>query len=282
MNSSEKFRYIDSIACSDRGLVRRNNEDSYACLEQVGCFLVSDGMGGGEAGEIASQIVEECISDAVADSAEDSPGSRKYAVQQAIHRANRTIREYAQSHAYAQMGATLALFLPDSWRPDRAWLCHVGDSRIYRLRRGALQRLTRDHTLGTELADSTSNPAFADHASSPVSHLLTRSIGIAGKVLPEWQETECLPGDLFLLCSDGVSTMLTDSEIQHVLSTVADPGRMLALLSGRIRVAGARDNYTIILCRIASSLPEPEMHSEEERNENAYLLKIAEERVDHA
>lgn len=282
MNSSEKFHYIDCVACSDQGLVRRNNEDSYACLEQAGCFLISDGMGGGSAGEIASQIVADCISDAVADSAEDSPGGRKYAVQQAIHRANRTIREYAQSHAYAQMGATLALFLPDSWRPDRAWLCHVGDSRIYRFRRGVLQLLTRDHTLGTELSGFSSDPLFADHAKFAVFHLLTRSIGVEGKVIPEWRETESLPGDLFLLCSDGVSTMLTDGEIQQILAAAGEPEKMLAELSARVQAAGARDNYTIILCRIAACLPEPEEHSEEERNENAYLLKIAEERVDHA
>ena len=156
MNRTDRFNHIESFAFSDPGLVRRDNEDVCACLSRDGCFFVSDGMGGAAAGEVASQIVEEYISDAAADTAEDSPGSRKYTIQQALHRANRTIREYARAHSYAQMGATLALLLADSWDPAKAWLCHVGDSRVYVLRNGEFRQLTRDHTVGAELSGESS------------------------------------------------------------------------------------------------------------------------------
>ena len=280
--STEKFAYITSTAFSDPGLVREQNEDSYASLPADGCFLVSDGMGGGAAGEIASQIVEERVADAVAGTADDSPGSRKYAVQQAIHGANRRIWDYARARDYVQMGATLVLFLADSWDPRRAWLCHVGDSRIYRLRGGAAEPLTRDHTVGAELAAKTADASFAEHTASAISHILTRSVGVAGKVLPEWNAIDVAPGDLYLVCSDGVSTMLTDREIGAILAGDEQIGRIAAMLSDRVRRAGAHDNYTFILLRIADELPEPETHSAEEEDESAYLLKISEERIDHA
>lgn len=282
MTATGKYSYIECAAISDPGTVRRNNEDAYACLAPDGCFLVSDGMGGASAGEVASRIVEEHLSAAVTGSAEDSPGSRKYAVQQAVHRANRTIREYAREHFYAQMGATLALLLADSWDPGKAWVCHVGDSRIYRLRRGELQRLTRDHTVGAELSERSSGKIFSDRARSPISHMLTRSIGVSVNVLPEWKDLDVRAGDLFMLCSDGVSTMIDEEEIRKRLSAPDSLDGKIAALSERIREAGAKDNFTIVLCGIAPTLPDAAEHEDGERRENDYLLRIAEERIDHA
>ena len=100
----KEFNWMTVSADSDRGLVRRENEDSYAVLPEDGCCIVSDGMGGGSAGEIASQIIVEYLSDAIAGTAPDSPGSRKYAIQQAIHGANRKIREYANRSEERRVG----------------------------------------------------------------------------------------------------------------------------------------------------------------------------------
>jgi len=283
----KEFNWMTVSADSDRGLVRRENEDSYAVLPEDGCCIVSDGMGGGSAGEIASQIIVEYLSDAIAGTAPDSPGSRKYAIQQAIHGANRKIREYAKSREYSQMGATLALLLLDSWYPGRALLCHVGDSRIYRFRQGDLELLTRDHTVGFELAASLRNHpgknalSLDDHTSSPISHVLTRSIGIADCVLPEWEETVLLPDDVIMVCSDGITTMLRDEDIQRIFRETTTLDDKISHLTAEVRNAGARDNYTVALCQIASELPEPETPSEEEIRENEYLLKISEERIDH-
>lgn len=289
MNQTEHFNWIETASSSDPGLVRDENEDSYMVVGEDGCYIVSDGMGGGSDGEIASQIVVETISDAIENSASDSPGSRKYAVQQAIHRANRTIRAYSQAHDYAQMGATLVLLLLDPWHPGRALLCHVGDSRIYRFRGGELRQLTHDHTVGAELALSLQKKGgkqdvalMMDHTNSPFSHVLTRSIGVSDNVLPEWDEITIEPGDLLLLCSDGVTTMLKDEEIRRIFAENVSTEEKRAALSDRVLATGARDNFTMILCQVAASLPAPEDPTDEELRENDYLLKIAEERIDHA
>jgi len=272
----EKFSHIAFAEFTDCGLVRPQNEDSFASLPADGCFLVSDGMGGGEAGEVASRIVAERLAAAVSGTAADSPGRRKFAVQQAIHGANREIRDYARAQGYAQMGATLALWLADAWNQRRAWLCHVGDSRIYRLRDGVLEVLTRDHTLGAELAARTANAAFAEHSVSSLSHILTRSIGVAGRVLPEWGTADVRRGDLFMVCSDGVPTMLSDAGIGGILAGAErDLAAAAAQLADRVRLAGARDNYTFILFRIAAEPPEPEVHSEEEQAEDRHFFGIA-------
>lgn len=289
MSQTERFNWIETASFSHPGLVRRENEDSFMDVGQDGCYIVSDGMGGGSDGEIASQIVVETISDAIDGSAPDSPGSRKYAVQQAVHRANRTIRAYSQAHDYAQMGATLVLLLLDPWKPGQALLCHVGDSRIYRFRNGELLQLTRDHTVGAELALSLQKKGakqdsalMMDHTNSPFSHVLTRSIGVSDNVLPEWDETTIEPGDLFLLCSDGVTTMLKDEEIQQIFRENETTEGKGTALAEHVLEAGARDNFTMILCQAGSTLPPPENPTDEEIQENMYLLKIAEERIDHA
>ncbi len=271
-----KFQYIKFVDYSDAGLVRPNNEDAHACLPDDGCFLVSDGMGGGEAGEIASQIVEETIGDALAESADESPGLRKYTVQQAIQKANRKIFQYAKDRGYKQMGATLALLLLDSWNPGKISICHIGDSRIYRYRDGVLTLLTRDHTVGNEMK---ANIPLADHKMSAMAHVLTRAIGTGLCALSDWQVMEVSPNDLYLLCSDGVSGMLSDEEIAGVFAAHDSLAAVKSELTERIAAAGAGDNFTFIVLRIANVLPEKETHSPEEWAESDYLEKISNERI---
>ena len=275
--TSDKFDYITYTSFTDPGLIRPQNEDSLAALPADGCFLVSDGMGGGSAGEIASRIVAERVADAVVDSARNSPGNRKYAIHQAVIRANREILNYARARDYAQMGSTLVLWLADSWDPRRAWLCHVGDSRVYRMRGGSLAALTRDHTIGAEIAARTADASYAEHSASAISHILTRSIGVTDKVVPEWDPTDVVPGDLFLICSDGVSTMLTDAEIAEILAGEnGAPDATAAVLAERVRQAGAHDNFTFIILRIAGKLPKAAPRSDDEKKENAAMLETAE------
>ena len=175
------------------------------------------------------------------------------------------------------------------WQPGQALLCHVGDSRIYRFRDGDLRQLTLDHTVGVELTLSLKKKGgkqdaamMMDHTNSPFSHVLTRSIGVSDNVLPEWDETTIEPNDLFLLCSDGVTTMLKDDEIQRIFLENASTDDKMKTLSQRVLAAGARDNFTMILCQVAADLPAPTLPDEEELQESNYLLKIAEERIDRA
>lgn len=277
--SLSPFHYIQYSACSDAGLCRPTNEDAYACLEEDGCFLVSDGMGGGSAGEIASQIVEDMITESIAGSAADSPGLRKYEIQQAIHRANQKIQQYAAEHHFQQMGATLAMMLFDSWMPSKASICHIGDSRIYRFRDGVLSQLTCDHTIGNELAQR-SGVRLGDHKTSMLSHVLTRAIGTASNVLPEWLKIELHINDLFMICSDGVSTMLSNDELQRLLIGSSSLEEIKTALVTLLRQAGAKDNFTFILCRIKENIPAGGNHPEEEWQESNYLEKISEERID--
>lgn len=279
--SVNKFSYIESIAFTNAGLLRTNNEDSFGNLLEDGCFFVSDGMGGGEAGEVASQLVEEYIGENISGSCDDLPGNRKYIVQQTLHKVNHKIQQYSKQHGYRQMGATVALLLLNSWDARQALICHVGDSRIYRLRNHELKQLTLDHTIGAELATQTKKKIFVNHKNSTISHVLTRAIGIASNILPEWQSIEVLPEDLFLICSDGVSTMISDTQIFEIVNQDANLNEMSANLALAVHQAGANDNYTFILCKVSSILPEKEKHSKEDIEENDYLLNIAEERIDY-
>lgn len=277
-----KFSYIESISFTDTGLLRTNNEDSFCSLPEDGCFLVSDGMGGGEAGEVASQIVEECVEDCISGSCNDLPGNRKYVIQQALHHANDKIQHYSRKHNYRQMGATAALLLFDSWDSRKALICYVGDSRIYRFRNCELAQLTSDHTLAGELTKCTGVKKFSENQYGAISHILTRSVGTSANIVPEWRQVDVCPEDLFLICSDGVTTMLSDREIREILSHSAVPEEITSTLASAVCKAGAIDNFTFIICKIAKVLPPAEVHTQEDIDENDYLLKIAEERIDHA
>ena len=279
--SSSKFNYIESVAFSDVGLIRTCNQDSVGCLQDVGCFFVSDGMGGGNAGEIASQLVDESVSDRISGSGDDCPGNRKYIIQQALHYANNCIQQYAQQHNYRQMGATLALLLLDSWDARQALICHIGDSRIYRLRNNELNLLTSDHTIGADLSAKTSQNKFTDHRNCAISHILTRAVGTSANIIPEWRLIDICPGDILLICSDGVSTMIPDRVIYENLHRDLPLHEISSSLSDAVRQAGASDNYSFVICRAAASLPEKEHHTSEDEEENNYLLKISEERIDY-
>lgn len=276
-----KFHYIESISFTDTGLLRTNNEDSFCMLPEDGCFLVSDGMGGGEAGEVASQLVEETVESRISGSSNDFPGNRKYIIQQALHHANDKIQQYTNQHNYRQMGATVALLLFDSWDARKALVCHVGDSRIYRLRNHKLTPLTSDHTIAVELKKRMGLKKISGNQNSVISHILTRAVGTSGCILPEWKEIDVFPEDLFLICSDGVTTMISDRQIQEILDKNSLLEEITSDLTSAVCQAGATDNFTFILCKIARELPMPEEHSKEDTDENNYLLKIAEERIDH-
>lgn len=274
------FQYIQSVTYSDTGLCRLNNEDSCASLPEAGCFLVSDGMGGGSAGEIASQIVMEYITGGADGTHNDSPGLRKYEIQQAIHKANQKIQIYSAKHHFQQMGATLVLFLADSWNFDNAYLCHVGDSRVYRFRNQKLEQLTRDHSVENEIAQKR-NIIPGDHKHSMLAHILTRAIGTSPIVFPDWQETDLQPCDIFMLCSDGVSTMLSGEELQLIFRENKNLDLISNELISQINGAGAKDNFTFILLQIGKEIPSEKNPSEDEYRESDYLKKIAEERIEH-
>jgi len=218
---------LDSHAICDCGLARTENQDCIRVDAGKGVFCVADGMGGGDAGGLASRMV--C--DAVGGVEGDSFDARVQSMDVAILAADSQIRAHAAENRYAQMGSTVAALLIDRRLPARGAVVHVGDSRVY-LRRGVrLACLTRDHR----------NTAY--------SHLLTQVVGSGSPIEPDWQEVSVLPGDVWIVCSDGVHEMLPDSTLNALVARAGSAAQIAGRISDCVRKAGARDNYSIIVVR---------------------------------
>ncbi|MBR4673350.1 MAG: serine/threonine-protein phosphatase [Victivallales bacterium] len=276
MTETNAYSYVEAAAISDMGKVRGNNEDSYLCAPEAGCYAVADGMGGGDAGEVASATVVECLKKAVESTALDSPGCRKYAIQQSLHKANGTIVRYRDSHDFKSMGSTVVMLVLNPWNADEPFVCHVGDSRLYCFRDGEMFCITRDHSMGNEMKSK----GIKDAISDKVAKALTRVIGGSGLLVPEWQKIAMCPNDLFLICSDGI-LVLPDEEIEQVIKEKKEPQTIVEELKTRVLAAGAPDNLTAICIRAANELPLPEEVDKYDREESDLLLKVAEERKDY-
>lgn len=266
-----RFAHVACATFSDRGLVREQNEDAVFVLPEVGVFGVSDGMGGGEAGELASAWVVDEIQTALSGTSNESPGVRLSAAYEAINRANGRIRAYASEKAYKMMGATVALLLLNPWDASAAYVVHAGDSRVYRLRDGVLERLTEDHTIGVDIAKMTGDGMMADHRASHLSHVLTRAVGTSEAVSPESLRVAVEKNDVFLVCTDGVSTMLDDGLLREIIVSAGSPESIVERISDSVRDAGAIDNYSMAACCISGALPPSEIHAEDELQESDYL-----------
>ena len=270
--------FLYSHAFSDMGLVRKNNEDNYLALPQDGFFAVMDGMGGGDAGEIASQLIRDTLNEMMNGTADESPGERKYCVQQALHKANTAIRAYAEARHYGSMGSTAVSILFNPWNPDQALACHVGDSRLYCLRHGELFLITQDHTVGNEMLQKKQK---IDKLSPRLLHVLTRVVGGGQQLHPQWTEIAICPGDIYLLCSDGVWGMLDDAAIETILSSSRDPQAITEQLRQRVLAAGADDNFTILPIVVGLFDATPFTPDPVDKEESDLLLRVAEERVDY-
>lgn len=234
------LRVAEQYSGSDTGMQRRANEDSL--LARSPLFVVADGMGGAQAGEVASRIAVESFDAALEDNGrpEETLATRALA-------ANTRIYELAQSDPdHAGMGTTLtAVYVGAS----EVAIAHVGDSRAYCLREGELLRLTHDHSLVDELIrQGRLTPEEAeDH---PQRSIITRALGPEAVVEVDTQSFRARPGDVYLLCSDGLTTMLSEATVAEVL--LAHPRLREAgeALIARANEAGGRDNITVILLRL--------------------------------
>lgn len=231
-----------AISRTERGLVRRENEDSVLCLGEHALFAVADGMGGGEEGGLASRIVCEEIKRGVASS--DFP-RRIDEVAGAVARANARIFEYAKNRGIRQMGSTVALLALDG---GRCAIGSVGDSRVYRLRNGKAVQLTRDHSVGVELAERVGASAGRRFAlrSNPLAHILTRAVGTEPSVEIEWRKIDVRPDDRFLICSDGIHDVIGTDELGRILS-VDDLPAAASALDREVLRCGAPDNYSFVI-----------------------------------
>jgi serine/threonine protein phosphatase PrpC len=247
-------------ALTDRGQVRAQNEDAVCILPDIGAALLADGMGGYRAGEVASRIaINVCTSFLQQGMREvdarsgDRWGRLSRLLRDTVIQANAAIVQASRREPdYAGMGTTLVATL---FHHDRLLVAHVGDSRAYRLRGGLLEQVTRDHSHVQEQVDAgLLTPEQARHA--PNRNLVTRALGIDFALDVELNQFVTRAGDLYLLCSDGLSDMLDDAQIAALLQADAPLDQSAAALVGAANAAGGMDNVSVVLCRIVSCEPE--------------------------
>ena len=229
---------VDHAGVTQTGNVRRSNEDSF--LIDPPLFVVADGMGGAQAGEIASRMAAEAFHDLEAGAA-DGEG----ALRQVIQTANRRINEHARTDAsLAGMGTTVTAALVGSG--GRVAFANVGDSRAYLLRGGELRQLSEDHSLVSELvrAGELSEEEAERH---PQRSVITRALGTEGDVQVDTFTVDGAPGDVVLLCSDGLTEMLADERIAAILASESEPKSACERLVAEANEQGGRDNITAIV-----------------------------------
>lgn len=259
-----------AAAKSDVGRKRLGNEDSFCVAPELGLFVVADGMGGHAAGEVASRLAVDTILEWMTrylegeDLAMVGPPVATCSRQanyllSSIRLANRIILDAAQGRReYAGMGTTVASVLAVN---DSVALGHVGDSRIYRIRDGQIVQLSRDHSLVQQQVDHGIMSLEEAH-DSQYRHLITRALGLKESVEVDLVEEPARPGDLLLLCSDGLSDLLEDEEISAIVrGQVDDLEKACQALVDRANYKGGDDNITALLIQLRagdrdSSLPQ--------------------------
>lgn len=245
------------------GLLRQNNEDAAAFDAECGLGVLADGMGGYNAGEVASGIAVSVIRTELGDwLCASGPNAPTRETRKAVHRsvlhANQAILNAARNDpSYAGMGTTLILGV---FQPLRVVLAHIGDSRGYRLRRRQLSRLTRDHSLLQEQLDAgLITPAQA--AVSTQRNLVTRALGIDQELQLEVNEFAVEAGDLYLLCSDGLSDMVHDEQIAALLDLDTSLDAKARALVECANAQGGRDNITVLLVQASAPAARPSLMS---------------------
>ncbi len=251
---------LEAFAWTDPGPVRENNEDTFLVDEESGLFVVADGMGGHAAGEVASRLATDTLQELLQGTDDPDETRLERTVQDegdvlrerlryAMNQASARIRREAQLRpAYAGMGTTVCVLLIES---DQAHVAHVGDSRIYLYRDGNLSRLTRDHTVVQQEIDA---GRLTPELARQVAHrnYLTQSVGYHGPVEPDTATRALQTGDLFVLCSDGMTDPLEDRRIAEICAT-AYPSDLAETLVREALAAGGEDNITVITVRVLES-----------------------------
>ena len=256
-----------SAGITDAGRRRRRNEDAY--VREPPLFAIADGMGGAQAGEVASRLAAAVLEEATGDELGEDR------VRSLIQEANRRVFQRSNEDAAASgMGTTMTVALVDVTDGTIA-IGHVGDSRAYRVRNGELEQLTDDHSLVGELVRSGKlSPEEAE--THPQRSVITRALGTEPDVDVDTFTIQSAPGDLYLLCSDGLTSMVSDGGILSVLERSDDLDAIAHALVDAANAGGGEDNITCVLFRIeegsgeetvrmpAAAIPEPAQDDDDE------------------
>ncbi|MFH1092322.1 MAG: protein phosphatase 2C domain-containing protein [Pseudomonadota bacterium] len=250
------------VGGSNPGLKRTNNEDSFRLDNALGLYLLADGMGGAASGELASRLTAETVVDYVRRyverpledeeryaSFDGQLSSRANTLLQALHLANSLL--YQASHQDDQhkgMGSTFSAVMHDN---DHVLVTNVGDSRVFRLRAGVMERLTVDHRL---LEDPKMKGVINPGATiiNSMGNTLTRAMGVRSEVEPDLYRLPLAEGDLFLVCSDGLSDMVQEEMIASVLQMERNGEQKVKDLIDLALAGGGRDNITVVICETQS------------------------------
>ncbi|MEL7449572.1 MAG: Stp1/IreP family PP2C-type Ser/Thr phosphatase [Pseudomonadota bacterium] len=257
---------IDCVALTDTGKVREHNEDAIGSDVDTGLLVLADGMGGYNAGEVASGIAVKTVLELVHDgvrrerqahdvSGEPDQTRQSVVLRDAITRANKIIYQTSKSQPQCEgMGTTIVAAL---FYNNRVSIAHVGDSRVYRLRGDKFEQVTQDHSLLQELVDR----GFYSQEEAMRSlnrNYVTRALGIEPSVEVEVHEHDVRTGDIYVLCSDGLSDMVEDDDIHLTISTfnanLDMVGKQLIQLSND---NGGRDNVSVLMAHVKKSFEEP-------------------------
>jgi protein phosphatase len=254
---------IDFAELTDTGRVRDHNEDAIGTNAEVGLMVLADGMGGYNAGEVASGIAVQIVTELASEAAireelnDIDPHSglmrQSIILRDAVYRSNKIIFQTAQSQTHCEgMGTTIVACM---FYDNKVSIAHVGDSRAYRLRGGALDQMTLDHSLLQELVDR----GFYSEEEAQRStnrNYVTRALGVEPTVEVEVHEYDVLPDDVYLLCSDGLPDMVEDDDIHLTISTFNASldvvGQQLIDLAND---HGGRDNVSVMLAQVKEAFP---------------------------
>jgi len=239
---------VETAGKTDVGLVREKNEDSMLIDPTIGLYVVCDGMGGHVGGQVASQLAVATIAEVIRNKNPEPEANEPDILCTAIRCANSAVFNKARAEpALHNMGTTVVGIREES---DLLHLCHVGDSRIYRLRETTLEQVTRDHSLINLYED---NPELASRFGPPNSNVIVRAVGLRDQVDVDHRVIAMEAGDMYLLCCDGVTDMVDDWMLKEMLSD-GQQGSLEECCDAIVRAAlsnGGVDNTTCVVLRIA-------------------------------
>jgi len=252
---------VEAFGLTDVGRKRKHNEDAFALDLNDGLFIVADGMGGHAAGEVAARITVETIGEFIAATRQKEEATWPFKYNHSLHfnsnrlaiaieKANERVMAAVAAQPWLKgMGTTVVAGLLNE---KILSLAHVGDSRAYMFREGALKRLTDDHSWVHEQVAA--GILTEDEAKShPLKNVVTRALGGGASVSPDLQELSFSARDRFLFCSDGLTTMLSDEEIEETVASHEDPQELCRALVDLANEKGGVDNVTVVVARVLNS-----------------------------
>src|SRR5665213_3430593 len=267
--------YFESAEVSDVGRKRKNNEDACLRIPERGVFCVADGMGGQAGGDLASEAITTTLQQVFtkAGPEEDATFARRIMLfRKATNQASKWIKNFADDKVLGQMGSTVVALVIDPRNPARAAALHAGDSRLYRYRKGAFKQITADHSAVAALAAKLG--IDPDKIPAKYQNELLRAVGLTEAVELEKTPVEIISGDVYLICSDGLSKMQSDEQIAKILKagekdSIANVAQKLINAANE---AGGKDNVTVVLVKAGDLSGAPNVIDPNEEEEDQTMV----------